>query len=469
MSVLLKHEQLERLAQVVRRCKHDKCEFSRVFFGKDLRDSPWQVDAVNMGGTISTKVAGRRSGKTLTTTVDAVHACATAAKQTWYVTGPSLDQASLYFNEIEQAAQHPNGMMEALLEGPIKRSPFPNVKLVTGSEIHARSTARDGVYLRGKGANGVCVTEAGFIKDKVYQEVVRAMVLDRGGVIRLESTPNGQNYFQVLHNLANGEQRVLLDGSGRIYTDPSRYYRTIHATVYDNLAVPRDEIERIKLEVPEYVWLVEYLAQFIDDDELVFSWGLLADLFDEDYPQAVGPEIGHRYVMGVDLAQVRDYTAIILLDVTRWPIRLVRWLHYRGKPYTGPGGVVDDVNLLRRDFNNARVLIDATTEKAVAEQVVGAEAFVFSQTSRNAILSNLQVLLQNRKFELPAGFTRLRDELRALRRVRTRSGQTTRIDHPNDGHDDTVMGLALAAWPLRATVSPGSREAIDAVVSGSFA
>lgn len=467
MAVILRHEQLRRLANLVGACRGDRCEFSKVFFGKDLRESPWQVDAVNMGGTISTKVAGRRSGKTLTTTVDAVHACATNASHTWYVTGPSLDQASLYFNEIEQAAMRPDGLMEALLDGPIKRSPFPSVKLVTGSEIHARSTARDGVYLRGKGANGVAVTEAAFIKDKVYQEVVRAMVLDRRGVIRLESTPNGSNYFHGLHELANGEHRVLLDGSGRIYTDPSHYYRTIHATVYDNLSVAREEIERIKTEVPEYVWDVEYLAKFIDDDELVFSWPLLADLFDEDYPMQAKPEIGHRYVLGVDLAQVQDYTALTLLDVTFWPVRLAHWEFYRGKPYTGPGGVVDDVNTLRNQFNNARVLIDATTEKAVAEQVVGAEAFVFSQTSRNAMLSNLQVLLQQRKFELPAGYTRLRDELRALRRVK--KGQTIRVDHPTGGHDDTVISLALAAWPLRAAVSPGSREAIDAVVSGSFA
>ena len=469
MPVLLKHEQLRRLAQVVGRCRDDKCEFGRIFFGKDLRDSPWQVDAVNMGGTISTKVAGRRSGKTLTTTVDAVHACATRANQTWYVTGPSLDQASLYFNEIEQAAQHPNGMMEALLSGPLKRSPFPSAKFVTGSEIHARSTARDGVYLRGKGANGVAVTEAAFIKDKVYQEVIRAMVLDRGGAIRLESTPNGTNYFQTLHNLANGENKILLDGTGRIYAEPTGYYRTVHATVYDNLSVSREEIDRIKLEVPEYVWQVEYLAQFVDDDELVFSWSLLSDLFDEDYPAQMVAENGHRYVMGVDLAQVLDYTAIIVLDVTYWPVRLARWLHYRGKPYSGPGSVVEDINLLRGEFNNARVLIDSTTERGVAEQVVGAEAFTFSQTSRNAILSNLQVLMQNRKCELPASFVRLRDELRALRRIKRKGSDYARIDHPTGGHDDTVMSLALAAWPLRSATSPGSREAIDAVVSGSFA
>jgi hypothetical protein len=467
--VLLTHEMRARLATVVERCRHDKCEFGKVFFGKDLRDSPWQVDAVNMGGTISTKVAGRRSGKTLTTTVDAVHACATRAKQTWYVTGPSLDQASLYFNEIEQAAMHPNGMMEALLDGPMKRSPFPSVKLITGSEIHARSTARDGVYLRGKGANGVCVTEAAFIKDKVYQEVIRAMVLDRGGAIRLESTPNGTNYFQTLHNLANGENRLLVDGTGRIYSEPSGYYRTVHATVYDNLSVAREEIERIRLEVPEYVWQVEYLAQFVDDDELVFTWGLLSDLFDEDYAMQMQAELGHRYVIGVDLAQVQDYTAIIALDVTFWPVRVARWLHYRGKPYTGVGSVVEDVNLLRAEFNNARVLIDATTERSVAEQIVGAEAFVFSQTSRNAILSNMQVLMQNRKLELPASFTRLRDELRALRRVKRKGSDNSRIDHPAGLHDDTVMALALATWPMRASVEPGTREALDAVITGSFA
>jgi hypothetical protein len=44
-----------------------------------------------------------------------------------------------------------------------------------------------------------------------------------------------------------------------------------------------------------------------------------------------------------------------------------------------------------------------------------------------------------------------------------------RIDHPQGLHDDTVMGLALATWPLRSVISPGTRDAIEAVVSGSFA
>jgi hypothetical protein len=105
----------------------------------------------------------------------------------------------------------------------------------------------------------------------------------------------------------------------------------------------------------------------------------------------------------------------------------------------------------------------------VAEQIVGAEAFVFSQTSRNALLSNMQVLLQSRKLELPAAFTRLRDELRALRRVRKQGALNARIDHPQGLHDDTVVSLALATWPLRSVISPGTREAIEAVVSGSFA
>jgi hypothetical protein len=467
--VVLKHEQLRRLAALIGKTRGDKVEFGKYFFGKDLRDSPWQMEAVNMGGQVSTKVAGRRSGKTLTTTIDIAHECATHRGWDAYVTGPSLDQASLYFNEIEEAANHPNGLMEALIDGEIKRSPFPTVKLVTGSTIHARSTARDGVYLRGKGANIVAATEAAFIKDKVYQEVIRAMVLDRGGMIRLESTPNGDNYFRQLHELANDpDKRVLLDGTGRIYTDPSGYYRTVHATVYDNLKIDREEIDRIRLEVPEWVWRVEYLAEFLANQESIFSWGLLTDLFDEDYPMQMVPLIGHRYCIGVDLAQVNDYTCICVLDVTWWPVTVATYMHYRGKPYTGESdSVVSDVNTLRAIFNDARVIIDATMERAVAEQIVGAEAFTFTQSSRNLLLSNLQVLAQNRKYQLPAAWTRLRDEMRFLRRIKR--GQSVRIDHPAGQFDDTVMALALASWPLRTITSPGDEQAVAAITQAQFA
>lgn len=474
MALVLKHEQRAKLRKIIDRCKNPdggKSEFAKYFFGKELVG--WQREAAQMGGTVSTKVAGRRSGKTLTTTVDVLHECATRPNLTAYVTGPSLDQASLYFNEIEEAANHPNGLMEALLDGDIKRSPFPSVKLITGSQVHARSTARNGVYLRGKGADIVAVTEAAFIKDQVWQEVIRAMILDRGGVARLESTPNGDNYFRQLHALANNpDTRRIVDGTGRIFSDPTGYYRTVHATVFDNLRLSREEIEKIKLELPEWVWRVEYLAEFLADQEAVFSWELLAELFDNDYaPQMRGID-GHSYVIGVDLAQVNDYTAIIVLDVTWWPVTMARWMVYRGKMYSGPyDSVAADVNQLRREFNHARVIIDATNERSVAEQVTGAEAFVFSGVTRNLILSNMQVMVQNRKYRLPAAFTRLRDELRSLRRIKSGTTASTgrvRIDHPRGGYDDTVMALALASWPLRSNQNPGSDAAIEALVQATF-
>ncbi|ADQ06496.1 conserved hypothetical protein [Caldicellulosiruptor hydrothermalis 108] len=415
----------EILRNVLLKSKKDKVYFAKAFFGLELGEK--QQQALLLGGKVQIKVAGRRFGKSTVTLIDVVHECATKTKQVWYITAPSIDQAKIYFQEFEQRAAN-NSLLDALVKD-FKWSPFPEITLINGSKILGRSTSRNGVYLRGKGADGVAITEAAFIKDKVYHDVIRAMVLDRNGVLRLETTPNGMNYVYKLF------QEGLNDSTG--------YYKSFHATVYDNERLDREELERIRREIPELAWRIEYLAEFVEDDSFIFPWNLLCEVFD-DYELKKEPQNGHRYSIGVDLAKYQDYTVIIVLDITREPYQIVEYHRYQGRLYTD---VVAHVNELQAKYN-ARVYLDATgVGDPIAEQVRNCEPFVFSEKSRNKLISNLVVLIQQKKLLLPASWTVLRDELRYFKNVKR--GTKIKAEASEGYHDDTVMALALACWSLR--------------------
>jgi Terminase large subunit, T4likevirus-type, N-terminal len=441
----------------VSRARYDLAFFAQAWFGYQL--SPWQQEDAAMAGRINVHDAGRRAGKSTITLIKRTHDLLfNGPNREGYVAGPSIDQAMLYFNELEAAAGRSALMEQCIRISPqgklVRHTPFPEVHFITGGKMMARATARDGMYLRGKGANWVAVTEAAFIKDKVYNQVIRALVLDRKGRIDLESTPNGDNYFKRLFDRAMykapASQYRRQDQTGR--------YQAVYATVHDNPRLSPEDIEDIRQEVPDYVWQTEYLALFLSDADAVFPWELLAELFDDDYPMQPGPIPNHVYSIGVDLAQVRDYTAIIVLDVTKPPYTVAAWRRYKGKLYTGPDSVASEVNLLRRTFDNCPVYIDATTERGVAEQVEGSIPFIFSPSSRNALFSNMQVLAQKRQYALPPSFTILRNELLALRRMRT-AHHSVRIDHPSDGFDDCCIALGLASMAVQPSVGEADSEA----------
>lgn len=423
----LTEKQKIQLAEVLKRSRYDKNYFVKAFLGVEMEGK--QVEALKLGGRVQFKVAGRRFGKSLITLADLLYECATKVRQKWYITAPSIDQTKIYFNELEEKAGQ-NGLLSVLLKDKIKWSPFPEVELINGSKIMARSTARDGVYLRGKGANGVAITEAAFIKDKVYQEVIRAMVLDRKGKILAETTPNGSaGYSYQMY------QQGLSDQTG--------YYKSFHATAYDNPRIDKDELERIRREIPDIAFRVEYLAEFVDDDTMVFPWAVLQEVYDDYKPDSKKQE-NHKYFIGVDLAKYQDYTVIIVLDVTNPPYTIAEYYRYQGRLYSD---VVKQVNELQAKYGG-RVYLDATgVGDPVAEQIRACEPFVFTARSREELISNLVVQIEQKKLLLPHCWTELRDELRFFQRVR--HGQNIKPEAPAGKYDDCVMSLALACWALR--------------------
>jgi len=133
-----------------------------------------------------------------------------------------------------------------------------------------------------------------------------------------------------------------------------------------------------------------------------------------------------------------------VLDIAELPHKVAEWHRYRNRLY---GDVVAHVNELQEKYG-ARVYLDATgVGDPVAEQVRNCEPFVFTQRSRDELISNLIVLVEQKRLLLPASNTILRDELRFFSRVR--HGMSVRPEAPEGKYDDCVMSLALACWAMR--------------------
>lgn len=88
-----------------------------------------------------------------------------------------------------------------------------------------------------------------------WQEVVRPTLTDRKGEALFISTPKGFNHFYDLYNLQNKD------------TD----YKSFHFSTYDNPFVPREEVDKAKLELTEDRFAQEYMADFRKTEGLVYK------------------------------------------------------------------------------------------------------------------------------------------------------------------------------------------------------
>lgn len=88
-----------------------------------------------------------------------------------------------------------------------------------------------------------------------WHEVLRPTLTDRKGGALFPSTPKGFNHFYDLYNLEA--------------KDPD--YKSFHFTTYDNPFIPREEIEKAKIELTEDRFAQEYLADFRKQEGLVYK------------------------------------------------------------------------------------------------------------------------------------------------------------------------------------------------------
>jgi len=100
-----------------------------------------------------------------------------------------------------------------------------------------------------------------------WQEVLRPTLTDLRGGGTFISTPNGFNHFYDLYNLEAKDKD----------------YKSFHFTSYDNPHLPKEELDKARLELTEDRFAQEYLADFRKTEGLVYKeFSRELHLFDKD-------------------------------------------------------------------------------------------------------------------------------------------------------------------------------------------
>lgn len=363
--------------------------------------------------------AGRRFGKTVTGLNWGLEGICKEGGPVWWI-APSYAQAKMAYRTLISAGRAGGARAIASTSDSELRLVFAN------GEVFEFKTGENPDNLRGAGIKRVILDEAARLRPEVWKEVVRPAVSDTKGRALFLTTPKGKNWFYELWLRG-------LPGE-----DPE--FKSWKFPTWDNPKVPPEDIVHARASLPADVFAQEYAAEFLDNAAGVFR----------RVREAIGserrePEDGREYFAGLDLARLTDFTTLTILNDAAEQVyfdryNLLDWAVQKRR-------IVQDVSRY-----GARLLMDSTgigdpiLDDLVRSDLI-VEGYKFTQESKKALIEGLMMGFEQ-------GRLRILDEptqTNELEIFEYEIGKTGKVHYsaPEGYHDDTVMALALAYWPLR--------------------
>ena len=278
-------------------------------------------------------------------------------------------------------------------------------------------------FKRGSGINHVSIDEAAFMNlAELWDYQLRPMLLESKGSATFLSSTNGRNYFWQLFNMG---------------LDPSQPdWSSWHFTSYDNPLLDPKEIDDIKRNTPERVFLQEYMAEFLDDGGAVFR-NLKACIYGDAIKQSRNP-----VVIGVDWARYNDYTVITVIDTSSQQVveidrfNQIDWTLQRSRLEALCSRY--DVRSIYAETNS----IGEPNIEELSKSGLPIHGFTTTASSKQQAINSLALAFEQEDIGIPSDPTLL-GELQAYTLERLPSGNF-RYTAPAGMHDDMVMSLALA-------------------------
>ena len=391
--------------------------------------------------------AGRQWGKSLYTTRAASGIALTKDGSIGMVIAPFASQAYNDFTAIQEfiPKQYIDSISARWLTLTLKNK--SKIMMRSGENITA---------IRGYTLDWVLMDEAAFCDEDVWK-VVEPELGPRMGVGWFVSSTNGKNWFYDLYNREQNDDQ----------------FKSYHFTTYDNPHYPVSEIERMRKNMPEIMFLQEIMAQFLEGGAVFRNLERMMNA-----PGYVDPVPGHNYVMGVDLAKENDWNVIKVFDTaTNTEVHSIRnnkldYSYQKSAVYmeakrwndatviidkTGVGGsVVEDLQKMDRAY-----------DIAPKQGYLTIIPVVFSAVSKPELFNHYLLMSENDMIHLiPDEVTKKEHE--SFERTKMPSGNF-RYGAPKHHHDDTVTAVALACWGLEMVTAGnliGTAEGIGAVSDG---
>lgn len=304
------------------------------------------------------------------------------------------------------------------------------IELVNGSMIQL--IASNEFKKSGVGANPVGVVFSEYsITDSDAWQFVSPILAVNGGWAIFNYTPRGKNHAWELLQKAK---------------DSAKWFWEV-LTVQDTKVLSEEALAEEKAQMPEALFNQEYYCEFIEGAGQFFR-RIKENTYDKekDLPQE------GDFQLGVDLAKYQDWSVIT-------PFNLNYFIAYPQERFNQVDWNLQKAKIeaSARRFNDALVWPDSTgIGDPVVEDLksrglrIGGEdgkGFKFTEISRQNLLNNLAILLEQDKIKIPND-EGLITELESFRYSLTEQGKI-KVTVPEGMHDDRVMSLALSVWGVR--------------------
>lgn len=288
------------------------------------------------------------------------------------------------------------------------------LKLHNGSYIDFGSAERPEM-MEGFGYKYGVLNEAGIIfkKRSLWENTLYPML--KHAKTRAVGTPKGKNHFESLY----------------------RQYPHYTFSAYDSPFWKPEEIEAAKVTMTQEAFRQEMMAEFIEGAGAVFR-NIAQNILGDELAE---PEEGRSYVLSADIAKHQDFTVILIGDLDS-----KRVVYHERFNQIDWGLQKARIVSAYEKFNCLSGIIDATgVGDAVFDDLrnmgLNLEGFKFTSTTKQELVSNLSVAMDNGTIHYP-NIPTLIDELEMYAYEQRANGQFT-YSAPDGFHDDEVMALAL--------------------------
>jgi len=289
--------------------------------------------------------------------------------------------------------------------------------------------------LRGAGPYGVILDEFATMKFEAWG-IIEPVLRANGGWAWFIGTPKGKNHLFDLYN--RGQQGHPEWKSWLLKASQSGI-------------IPSDQLEEAWFSMRQNLFNQEWECEFLEGETSVFRG--VSEIMSSS---PCKPLEGHLYVMGVDLAKVRDYTVLAVYDrstncqVYQDRFNTIEWPFQKAK-----------IKEIANHYNNALVMIDATgIGDPIADDLmrasVAVEPIKITEQTKKDLVEKTSIWIEQKKIQmLPIEETKFEFE-----NFSYEIGPTGRIRYgaPEGYNDDIVIAHALAVWSLQPLIKVKSTE-----------
>lgn len=303
--------------------------------------------------------------------------------------------------------------------------PAPQIKISESVWIQCKS-ATEPQSLLGEELDLLVVDEAAVISKRIWFDYLIPTTMSKLRECQtfFISTPRGKNWFYDLWLQAKETNSAY------------------HFTSLDGVSISQSEWNRIKAVSPTDLFQQNFEATFLEEASTVFRG--IRDIVDPNCLKE--PEPGHQYLMGVDLAQINDYTVFFIAD--RANNQIVYKDRFQKLSYPLQ---VKRILEVARKYNNAKIVLElnnvgVSIANTLQEEGARVEGFKTVGTiskdfekkgSKQQVIEKLAVDIEHKNLRIP-DWEVLLDELGSFGCEITPSGNI-RYSAPEGYHDDCFV------------------------------